>query len=165
LASRCASPVDPRPAASDDYNFLQPSRKIEELCFVSIQPRKRVRPRFVYGHLEHSKCSTKRFALLSVSLATRMAATTRAGCDPSSNTSTTGSAKAAILGPAAAPALAAAGGLSRSSSRARGGGYRAALSFAGLADKLSQLRGERRSAIYGFLLVPLALEPLFYIVN
>jgi hypothetical protein len=66
---------------------------------------------------------------------------------------------------AAATALAATGGLGRSSSRARGGDYRAALSFAGLANKLSQLPGERRSAIYGFLLVALALEPLFYILK
>ena len=39
--------------------------------------------------------------------------------------------------------------------------------FRSLASLISflELPSERRSCIYGFLLVPLALEPLFYIVN
>jgi hypothetical protein len=94
-----------------------------------------------------------------------MAATTRADMRAFLEPPRLHRRKRLLVGLAAATALAAAGGLSRSWSRARGGDFRTALSFAGLVDKLSQLPGERRSAIYGFLFVPLALKPFFYIVN
>jgi hypothetical protein len=87
-----------------------------------------------------------------------------AACEPSSNTSWIGES-VYYYDPRLLLRSPLAGGLSRSSSRARGGDFRTALSFAGLPDKLSQLPGERRSAIYGFLFVPLALKPFFYIVN
>jgi hypothetical protein len=57
-----------------------------------------------------------------------------------------------------AAAIATAGGLSGPSMRATWGGFRAALSFAGLVKKLSQLRGEYWTAIHNGTVIFLTLQ-------